>query len=380
MTSPDLTPYVDLTVFDRDAQDIFEVFLTDVQSRLPDYQPYETNTEVVVAQSMALEVSEEVFAINRLPSSTIEGVLALFSVARDPGQAPTTTLTFQLADIAGHNIPAGTRAVLTLPGGLDPVVFTTTGDLVVPPGSSTGTIAALGDRFTSDANGYPAGTLVDLLDAVTFAESVTLASQPVDGKQPEDQQAWLTRGVARFARLSETLSLPRHFTSFALENGAFRATTIDLYDPGAGGAPGAHPGHVTVAVYGQGDVPVSAAVQAVLLSAFGPVSSPHLIKHVVSPTVTAVDVTATVAHRSGFDAQEVLAACESALRDYLHPDNWPWQNVVRRTQLISLLADVPGVAYVTSLTVPAVDITLPGVANLTRPGALSVFVVPEGNL
>lgn len=382
MTSPDLTPYADLTIFDRDAEDIFEVFLTDVQSKIPEYDadPHETNTEMVLAQGMALEVAEEVFAINRLPSSTIEGVLRLFGVLRDEGAAPETTLTFQLGDTAGHSIPAGTRAALQLPNGLDPIVFSTNLELVVPPGASSATVAALGDRFTSEANGYAIATGLELLDSVSFVESVSLGTEPFNGRDAETQETWLSRGVNRFARLSETVSLPRHFVSFATDLGIFRAFAIDLYDPAQAGAPGDHPGHVTLAVYGRGDLPIPQITKDELLAALVPASAPHLIKHVVDPTVTPVDVTVTVARHSGYTDMTVLANCEEALRSYLSPDGWPWQPVVRRTQLISLLADVEGVAYVSSLTTPAADLALPGVANLTRPGAISVFVVPEGTV
>lgn len=376
--SPDLRAYVDLTVFDREPEDIFEVWRTEVQTRIPGYEPVETNTEVVVAEALALELAEEVFAINRLPSATIEGVLRLFGVLRDDGAAPTTTMTFRLGDTAGHTIPAGTRAALILADGLEPVVFATDFDLVVPAGASTGTAAATGDRLTADANGYPVGTLLELLDAVSFAESVTLGSQPADGRDAEDQQAWLSRGITRFARLSATVSGRRQFEDFALERGIYRAYAVDLYDPTRVGVPGDFPGHVTLAVYGQNDVTITPGAKAELRGALDPVSAPHLIKHIVDPTVTAVDVTATVSRRPGFDDTQVAANAEKALREHLSPNNWPWAPVVRRTKLITTLAAVEGVADVASVTVPAADVALPGVANLTRPGTVTVVVVAEG--
>lgn len=379
MTSPDLTPYTDLTLFDRSAEDIFEIWLTQVRSRLPDYLPVETNTEVVVAEGLALEVAEEVFAINRLPAATIEGVLRLFGVERDQGAAPTTTLTFSVGDIAGHAIPAGTRAVLPLAGGREPVVFTTTAELLIAPGSNIGTVAALGSRFTADANGYAPGTLLELLDSISFAEQVTLGSQPINGRDPEDVQQWLSRGVSRFDRLSDAITLPRHFTSYALDFGIYRAHTVDQYNPAIPGArPGDHPGHVAVAVYGKGDLPVPDVTKQELAAALIPLSAPHLIKHIMDPTVTTVNVSASVAAHSGYDPLEVRAAADQAIRDYLNSDTWPWQALVRRTRLIALLAGVEGVAYVTNLTTPSADVTLAGVANLTRAGTVSVSVVLEG--
>ena len=83
--SPDLTPYVDLTLFDRTAQEIIDSAVLLAQIRLPDWTPREGNTEVAMIEAFALEVSEAVFAVNRLTSALVTAILGLYGLTADPG-------------------------------------------------------------------------------------------------------------------------------------------------------------------------------------------------------------------------------------------------------------------------------------------------------
>lgn len=373
MPSPDATPYVDLRLFDKDAQDVFEAALVNLQSYLPEWEPREGHTEVVLMESLALEVAESVFAINRLPGAIMEILLRLYGVERDLGAPPTASLTFTVSDTAGHTLPAGVRAALTLTTG-ESVVFTTTEAIVIPEGSSTGTAAAVGDMSTDAANGTTAGTSLDLLDAVVFVERVELGSAVVGGAVEEDDTAWFSRGTQRFSRLVETLVLPSHFVSAALERtNVTRASAVDNYDPNQAGVPGDHAGHVTVAVYGDGG-PLSAADREVLRSEFDLQAQANLAVHVVDPTLTTVDVTVTLEAQAGYSAAQIQSAATEALTAYLSPQEWPWTGTVYRNELIALLDRVTGVERVVSLDVPAADLPLAGVAPLATVGTVTVTV------
>ena len=63
-----------------------------------------------------------------------------------------------------------------------------------------------------------------------------------------------------------------------------------------------------------------------------------------------------------------------ALQNYLSPDNWPWDAVVRRNELIALIENVDGVDYLHAghPTVPAGDIELTGMAPLVTYGTLNI--------
>jgi uncharacterized phage protein gp47/JayE len=281
-----------------------------------------------------------------------------------------------VSDTAGHTLPAGMRAALPLGAGSDPVVFTTTAQLVIPAGSTSGTVAATGDRATVEANGFAAGVGLDLLDAVTFVERVVLGSAVTGGTDEEDDTAWFTRGVTRFSRLVETLVLPAHFTAAALERAELvsRATSIDNYDPGQAGAVGTHAGHVTVAVYGLGGVLTAAQREALRLQ-FDLQAQANLAVHVIDPTITDVTVTAQVVARPGYSLAQVETNVRAALTAYLSPEAWPWAGTVYRNELIALIDGVDGVLRVATLTAPNADLALPGVAPLARFAAASAITV-----
>lgn len=378
MPSPDVSPFIDLTLYDRDPQDVFDAAVTDLQIKMPEWAPREGNTEVMLMESLALEAAELIFALNRIPNSTVETVLKLYGIDRDAGEPPTTSLLVTLAGSQGYTIPPITVR-LDLGNNLDPVVFATDSDVVVPAGQTTVTIAATGDRFTADANGTPAGTFVELLETLFFVEHVELATDVTGGRDPETDDTYFERGVQRFGRLSDTLVLPRHFTTYALEQPYVkRATTMDNYDPAndpeGDGPTGNDPGHVTVAVYGDSQF-VAQTDKDTLLAGMSDLSLANLTVHVVDPTITTVDVTVTVVGDPSFIPTDVVNNVKTAVQDYLSPMTWEWGGVVRRNELISVISNVAGVDYIQDFSAPAADVNLTGVANLTQAGTITVTVM-----
>lgn len=373
MPSPDATPYIDLTILDKDPQEIYEDAEAQLATELPEWVPREGNTEVLLLEAMAAQVAEGVLAINRLPNGIMEALLLLFGIVRDNGAPPIANLTFTMANTLGYTVAAGTEARLLLSGGLEPIIFTTLTDLVVAPGNTSGIVSAQGDRFTADANNMPAGTQMELLDSIIFVNTVELTAITTGGSDPEDDTEYFTRGATRFSRLSETLVLPQHFTAYALEQtNVERATTLDNWD-GSGGAPGDDPGHVTVAVYGNGTA-LSGPEKTTLQAAMEALAAVNLQVHVVDPTITTVNVTAAVKALPGYDTATVDAAVTQALDDYLNPATWPWSGTVRRFELASIMDRVEGVDYVDTITTPASDTALTGHAPLADAGTLNITV------
>lgn len=375
MPSPDATPYVDLSLFDKDPQDIFNDALVNLQSYLPEWEPREGHTEVLLMESLALEVAQLVFAINRVPGAVLEVLLRLYGVDRDPGSFPAGTATFTFVDDTGHNLPLGTRLAVQVPGEEDGMVFATIANIDVAEGTTEVTVPIVGTVATTSANGLPSTTPVELLDSVVSVEFVELAGPIGGGAGPEEDVEWFARGINRFARLTETLVLPGHFVSAALERPEVeRAFTVDNYDPTGGGVPGDDPGHVTVAVYGDG-APLSGPQKAAIEADFDLKVLASLAVHVVDPTITDVDVDVEVIALAGWDPAVVEANIVAALTDYLSPLTWEWASTVYRNELISLVDQVAGVARVVDVNVPAVDLPLVGVAPLAGVGDVTVTVV-----
>lgn len=230
--SPDLSGYVDLQLFDKTPQDLFDAAKAELLLRVPQFNVVEGAMEVQLLEAIGQIVSEGTYAINRIPGAIMQILLQLFEVDRFLGTEPTVTIQFNLADTAGHVVPAGTRVSLDLGADL-PVIFTTTENAAANPGESTATAGALGDRFTDQANGVSAGMSLAMIDSLFFVNSAELADSPVGGVDPEDTPTWLTRGTAALARLTSTLVRPAQFTAAALEDpNVFRATTLDNWNAG----------------------------------------------------------------------------------------------------------------------------------------------------
>jgi uncharacterized phage protein gp47/JayE len=439
--SPDYTEFVDLSIYDKSPTDIVAAAKATLQSRIPDWVPANTNVEVMLMEALAVEIGETIFSINRLPSTMMKVLLALYGVEINSGTPATTTLTFTAYDTDGYAVPAGTEVAILTGTGEYVSFFTDVADAVVQ-GQTTATIAATANVNTNIANGLPQGTAGELAVALIGIDSVETGSVISNGSLPETEEAWTERGIQRLQRLVDTLVIPSHFTSAALENPlVYRAYTIDNWNStgyastytwagnvvtvtyaghglasgnhitvdftsggatadaeytvvgitsddvftfaltGSGAAgdltfwrlPGEDPGNVTVVVRGlSGNL--TAPQKATLKADLEARANANLVVSVKDPTVTTVAVTTQVAVLDGYIEQTVLDAVDARLTDYLSPLTWAWGGVVRKNELISVIDQVDGVDYVSTLTLPAADVNI-GEGNLADAGTITVTAV-----
>jgi uncharacterized phage protein gp47/JayE len=377
MPSPDLSPYIDLTIQDKDAQDLFDLGKAYLAAQMPEWVPREGNTEVLLMEALAMQLAELIFALNRVPENAVQSLLALYGIERDPGAAPTAQLQFTVVGTQGYNIPAGTVVAVVLPGGLEPINFTTATDLDIAAGLNSALVTAVGDRFTSDANGLIINEASDaelsLVDPIVFVERVAVFGPITGGRDPEDDNEYFSRAIQRFQRYTQTLVTPATFLAFALEQiGVERAFVIDNYNPPSG-TPGADGGHITIAVYGEGEN-VDTPTKDAMLVAMEDMAAVNLQIHIIDPTINTVDITVSVVADEGFIAADVQANVEAALNEFISTENWNWSTTLRRNDIIRVVGNAEGVAYVNTLTVPAADVTLTGRAPLVTPGIFSVTV------
>lgn len=370
-TTPDLTTYNSLVLYDADPTDLVNRAVIDAAAKTPEWVPVDGNWEMVLFEASGLVAAEVVYSINRVPDATITGLLGLFGVSPAPGEQATATLTFTLSDALGHTVPAGTVVEATI--GTNPVQFTTDDDAVVAPGDTTATVAITSVDPTAAANGIAGGTVLTLITAVPFIDSVTLASAVTAGADPETDTDFLNRGVQRFARLNDSLVLAPQFVTEVISTylQVFRATVVDNWNAGTSSSA---PGHVTVAVLGSAGATLTSGDKAAIQADLQSKALVNLAVHVIDPTVTNVNVTASLHSVSGQDPAAVHDAVVAALGAYLSTDTWPWAGIVRVNKLLNVIENVAGVDYVDTLTVPSADVTLSGVAPLARLGTATITV------
>jgi hypothetical protein len=376
--NPDLSAYVDLRLFDVTDQDIVSTAIAATQLNIPGWVPREGNTEVVIFEGVALEVSEGIVAVNRVPGAVVQAILLLAGVDRDFGAAPIASAEFTVGDTLGHTIPGGTRLYLPLDDGSAVVFLVEPPGLDIPPGSSTGTASIISDVFTASANGIASGTSLLMADPVPFIEKVELASAVADGRDRESDNEWRDRGVARLSRLSDALVLVRHFEAAALERPEVeRALAIDLYDPGQAGDPGDHPGHITVAVLGENGALLSTEAKDAIEQSLEASAVAVLDVHVIDVAIDIVPFAIQVNLKSGFTSGSVIAAVQDAVAAYVDPLTWQWGSIIRLNEMIALADRVDGVNYVGTVTIDGVagNYTLTGAATLPKAGVVTVTIV-----
>lgn len=369
-TSPDLTPYVDLRPFDRDVQDVYETAVQNLKTRIPEWNSTrEDSIENMLLEAMALEVAESIMAINRLPGAIVVALMKMYGVERSEGNAAKTSVKFRAVDSFGYTVPGGTRFAVDVEDEDDPLIFVTDNPVVIPNGSMEAEITATAVTFTDAANEIPAGTIVTVIDSITFLETATLASPVVGGSGPESDEQWFSRGVQRLRRLVDTLVVPEHFRAAALENSLVqKVKVLDLYNP-SGNPVTPAPGNVTLVVYGPSRV-LTAAEREALRSGLQERSIASLGVHVIDPTIVPVNVTTSVKPFAGYSTTEVQNAVSAAIASYLSPLNWDWSKQVRVNELIALVSNVPMVDYVETLTMTggsaaATALPVAGTLNVT---------------
>jgi len=373
MPSPDLSPFIDLSLNDATAQSLFEKSQVRFLELVPEWIARESNIEVLLMEALSLQVSELVYAINRVPNNVVQGLLALQGQIRDAGAAPTVNLAFTMVDDAGYVIPAGSQVLVE--SGEIQMIFTTTALLNIPALSTTGSVESVGTDLSSLLNGISSAEL-SLINGLIYVAEVTLFSTIVGGLDAESDVEYFARATALFQRMTTTLILPSHFVTYALGvAGVFRAYVLDNYDSTDSGAvPGDSGGHVTVSVYGEVAALSNPAKESIEV-AMEALSVANLFVHVQDAVINTVDVTVTVQGLPDTDPYTVQASVVSALTSYLSTAKWDWSDTVLRNNLIAVITNVVGVSYVVTLTVPAADVTFLTFGNLAVLGTCIVTVV-----
>lgn len=375
----DLTAYVDLRVYDVPDQDMVDTALADIQLNVPGWIPNEANMEVVILEALALQMAEGIVAVNRLPGAVTVAILKLIGIEPDYGEPPNATATITFGDTLGHEVPGGTRIVLLLSDGTPVTFLVEPPGVTIAPGDSSGEVSLIADEYTGAANGTPSGTAMTMVDRLSFVESVELSSAVADGRDAETDDEYRDRGVARLSRLSDALVVPSHFTAAALEDpNVAAALTLDNLDPIVGHVSGDDPGHVTVAVLGDGGALLSAPAKAAIEQSMEDRAVAMLDVHVVDATIVTVDVDVTVVLAAGADFDAVEVSVTEAVNAYLDPLVWQFGSTIYLNEMISLIDRVDGVDRVVSVELEgaAADLVLTGIAAVPDAGTVTMTEAP----
>ena len=198
MSSPDVSSYVDLSVFDEDPVSILNDILSGARGLLPGWQPEAGQIEVVLAEAFANRSSQLVEAINRLPSATTEVLLQLFGITRSDGTQATATIDIEL--YADETLYAGTQFLYYDEGEARSFVFKLDEDFNGTSATTNSGIAVTADSVGTAYNSSTAvGRNLALLTSNDNFESAVFATNPTTGLDAETDQEYFTRGTTLLA-------------------------------------------------------------------------------------------------------------------------------------------------------------------------------------
>ena len=143
----------------------------------PDLKP--ANRDRIILQSAALLLYQIIELIDRegksnllkyATGSALDNIAAIKRLLREPAQPAKTTLKFSLAEARSDDVtvPAGTRACTE-----SEIVFFTTEAVTIEAGNTEAEAPAEAEVSGLSGNGYPAGTVTELMDLVPYIDSVT---------------------------------------------------------------------------------------------------------------------------------------------------------------------------------------------------------------
>lgn len=376
VASPDQSLYTGLTLYDVNAYDLVQRAILDAGSKLPGWTPRVGSLEMVVLEALAIIVSEDVYALNRIPDAIMEALIGNFGIQRQLGSQAAATVTLSVVDTTGYSIPSGTTLRLDLGNG-ESVDFTTDDVVSVASGATTVVANITATTNTATPNGYAIGTQLVITSPVSYLTQAFLASVPSGGSGVETDDEWRSRAVGLFSRLTSVLALPKHFTARALEQpGVGRALTKDNWNVSSSAA-----GHVTVAVADDEGAALSGGDKTDLETLLDSECVSDLVVHVVDPDYNVIDVNVTVKALPNYISSDVQALVIQTLNLYLSPASWQWGLKVYLNEIISLVDQVLGVDRVVSVlldvgggTPTAADVTLVGSFPLTSAGTIACTV------
>ena len=371
--------------------DVAEDAFAYLEEQVPGWLPSPGNLEAWLVEALSQFASE----LRDLVALVPDAIFAYYgeSILGLPPYEPvaaTGVTTWTAIDTKGYIVDAGTLVAVTPTADVTSYAFAVGTTFQIPAGQTQ----ASGIEIQAIEPGAAASGLtgeVEVIDPLDFVASVTLAAPTTGGSDVETIDAYLARLSDLLTLLSPRPILPQDFAVLVQRTipEIARATAIDLYNPTTGETD--CPRCVTVAVVGADGEPVPSEAKQAADDLLQSSREVNFLAFIIDPAYTTIDVDFVVTAYPGFDLADVEARAIDAVTSFLSPETWgvppygdtsgrSWINArtVRLLEVASVLNNVEGVNYVSSLTLNAAgqppgtaDVNLAGMAPLPRPGAIT---------
>lgn len=383
MASPDFTPYVNLTIYDSDAQTVYDTAVEYAKTSLPEFTPRVGTIENAILEASAYMTSNLIASINRLPDGLLTGLLSLMGFSRIEATPAGGVVQFELTISSGATISAGTVVsydVFDVDGVLTQYFFATNEDLIIASGNTTGSVGVT----AVDSQRYPdivTPQALTLVSTTPYILSSTLTSLSTVGTDAETDPEYFDRAVTYLGSLSASLVTASQLTNYIGVNypTVARYKVYDLTDPTdvLFTTPDAA-GFVTIFMCDSAGDPISTAQKTIIQNDIDSKTIAGLDVSIEDMKTFDVVVAASVVCESNYSTASVATAVSLAIESYLSISGWDWSEIIDSRQLTTIASKVAGVKYVDSMDVSLDGVTTYAVDNLLNVDILEKGAIPIG--
>ncbi len=216
MSSIDFSAYVDLTVDDKAAPDIYTEAVEYGRRTFPELNPRPGTLEDALLQSFAYVGSQTIGSINRLPDGLMEGILRLHGLTRFAATFSEINIQFTLST-NGATVPQKTAVIFEYDTGddLEQYVFLTETAATAGGGSSTVTTKAIANVAGPLPNITTGNAFVIAEPSSTILTAVA-AGNIEQGNIAETSDEYLARGTTYLQSLSRVLTTRSQIENYIL--------------------------------------------------------------------------------------------------------------------------------------------------------------------
>lgn len=369
---------------EADADEIAEAVLDYIAANVPGWTPQEGNLEVIMVEGFAARAAEAIQTAGLVPDEIFRffgrSLIGLAPVEAAPAR---TLVQWDAADDQGYTIPSGTVVAYPVAGDQS-VLFYLPADLIIAPGASSAIAEVIATQAGTAGNGLPPGPMTMVVPLASIA-AVSSTVDSSGGAEAESSSSYLDRLSDELTLLSPRPILADDFAKLARRvPGVFRALAVDNYNPDD--ETDDNERMVAVAMIDAEGQGVSEGVQDAVVAMLEAKRETNFIVNAMDPTYTTVNVVYVGHALAGFDTAAVQSAVAEALAGYLNPATWAAQDgtqdwrpvrIVRYLEVATLINNVPGFDYLTTLTLNGgtVNVNLAGPAPLPELGTVGATVV-----
>jgi hypothetical protein len=364
----DFSNYVDLTIYDATATDIYLGSIELARLTLPEFSLRTGTVEDAIFQAMSYTQMLSVAAINRIPNRIMEGVLKLAGLERDSGSRAIIEVDVSLSSITSVTIPAGTAFTYEVAYGESSTIeytFLASEDVTI---LETDFDAGEGETLPHKAVALTSqmigehilpfvGQELTIQDIFPDVLNATFTSSTQNGRNPEDDSAFLDRCLSTMQSFADANVTAQQLKTYILTTSEIVSRckvydltsplNVDLYPTPANPANG----NVTVFTYGSNRMltPLErSAISADVSSrAIAGLQINVIDMNLCDEFVVGIDAVVV----PEYDLGEVEQAIRNVVFEFLSPLGFTSSaEGISSSEVSRLVLGVPGVAYVTSIT------------------------------